>query len=205
MDRYSELEHKWDGTHITVPDFHRWALAQGPYQYKRIDAIDTYYIQGDNVVRHRRDGDAGILTVKCRKSSKSITDRVEVDLLFAPSISEADVATFLVASGWKRHLSIWKDAHIYWLKHGKNAVSTFALYDAMKLSSKQEGRPLEIDSPRRFLEAEIEKHSIASDQMGLELLKDWREKLTKEFKLGAPLNDSLYEIFSGGKYKIARK
>jgi len=207
MDRFSELEYKWDATGVPVDHFAAWAMNQSPFKYRRIKAPDYYWVQGENVIRHRHDVGAGTLTVKGRKSSESITDRVEIDLQFGPSVKDKDVPAFLEATGWQMQLWLAKDAHIFWFspKHASSPqfTSTVALYD-VNLVFTTTGKHLAMlpASPMRFLEVEIEKTSSIDGKRAQDALNLWRDMLTNEFKLVRPLNLSLYEIFSGKRYKI---
>ncbi len=193
MDKHGEMEFKWAADNIDVRKFNQWAINEDPTLYRNIVSPDHYWTQGDSVVRYRpQQGNAGALTVKCRKSKDSITDRLEVDLNLAGSVTARDVEVFLKATGWKHCFTLHKDAHIYWYKFPGHST-TLALYDVQA-----EGPCL----VRRFLEIEVEKTSAVSADTAYAILDGWRFKLKGRFKLREPLNDSLYEIYSGKKYKI---
>jgi len=199
MDRFSELEYKWDATGVPVDHFAAWAMNLSPFKYLRIKAPDFYWTQGENVIRHRHDSGAGTLTVKGRKSSDSITDRVEIDLQFGPNVKGRDVPAFLKATGWKMQLWLAKDAHIFWFSPELGITITLALYDVNRVFGNLQTFP---PPSRRFLEVEIEKTSSIDEERAKNVLDSWRNALTNEFKLSQPLNLSLYEIYSGNKYRI---
>ncbi len=129
MDKHGEMEFKWAADNIDVRKFNQWAINEDPTLYRNIVSPDHYWTQGDSVVRYRpQQGNAGALTVKCRKSKDSITDRLEVDLNLAGSVTARDVEVFLKATGWKHCFTLHKNAHIYWYKFPWH-TTTLALYD----------------------------------------------------------------------------
>lgn len=196
---HSELEYKWDAEHISVARFRRWANSLKPFRYeKSVGVPDVFYVNGKNVVRHRWLGPAGELTVKLRKSKTSIADRVEVDLKFHHSIKIVDVAAFLLAAGWSRTMTLFKNfVHVFWFLDGNTPIST-ALYEVELMDEKTRKRI----GTRRFLEVECEKNGPLSDVEARELLETYKDLMTKKFKLKAPLTDSLYEIYSGKRYPM---
>lgn len=196
---HSELEHKFAADHVSYDKFKSWAIKQGPFRYNSRSCPDIYYEQGDNTVRHRWSGGGGELTVKLRKSQESITDRVEVDLHLGGATSVNDVTAFLQASGWKRAFTLFKDQiHCFWYEVPEGTVSV-AIYGVEKLD---EATQRCVDA-RRFIEVEIEKDSQMSDEKAALLLSKWRRLLSRVFRLGPPLNVSLYEMYSGRNYKTA--
>jgi len=200
-DRHSEIEFKWDAGHVQEADFMAWAATQKPESYEHASFPDVYYAQGDNVVRHRWSSDAGELTVKRRKTAKSIVDRVEVDLKFAPGVKSADITAFLQASGWKRILTLFKVFVHVFRYHVGGSVVTLALYEVEQLCEKTRKRI----NTRRFMEVEVEKDSPLSDRGARLLLESWGARLTREFHLTTNVNESLFEIYTGRKYSIMRR
>lgn len=199
-DTHSEIEHKWDATHVQEGAFLAWAIAQRPQSYEHASWPDVYYSQGDNTVRHRWSSDAGELTVKRRKTQRSITDRVEVDLRFADGVKAEDVTVFLRASGWKRILTLFKTfVHVFRYKLS-DAEVTLALYEVEQLCERTHKRI----NTRRFMEVEVEKGSPLSDRAAKALLDAWKVILQREFHLTSPVNESLFEIYTGRRYATMR-
>lgn len=196
-DRFSELEVKFVADNVNEDEFLTWGILRKPVKYTSTSGPDVYYKQGGNVVRHRWSEGAGVLTVKQRKSMKSIANRVEVDLNFAENMEIADVTQFLLASGWKRALTIFKNTvHVFWFEES-NANITLSLYSVKRLVEKTR----KCGQSFTFLECEIEKGSNISDEEAAILLEKWRKELMEKFDLKAPVNMSLWELFSGKKYK----
>jgi hypothetical protein len=157
-------------------------------KFFEIEGIDIYYGQGKNVLRHRFDGQEGLncLTVKKRKSKKSLRDRHEVDLKMENGpVSCADITAFLKLSGWKEMFRLRKKYWIVDIKNSSGAIVCLALYD---VSSK--GR-----KTKRFLEAEVERHSTIGPRGGLRELKKLEGMLRDIFKLDKPVNESLFEMY----------
>jgi adenylate cyclase class IV len=170
-----------------------WCQDQKAYRVEKVKGYDRYYRQGENVVRHRCDGKAGTLTVKKRTDLNSTTNRVEVDLHFDDKITEKDVQAFLLASGWVFELELLKSATIFWYGHDDYSM-TIVVYGIHHNGATD-----------HYLELEIEKGSDVSIKYAKELLNYWSSKINKALPgvLSAPLNDSLYEIYSGKRYALA--
>lgn len=194
IHEHNEIEAKLDATGVNVDEFRRWASDKLPERYLKITSPDVYYRQGDNVVRHRQHPDGKHeLTVKLRKSEKSTRDRLEIDLKFAQGISVIDVHTFLVNTGWQEEFNLTKTAHIFWFQEGGTHL-TVVIYDVW--------RPYKEREFRRFIEVEAEKGSAVTVEHAKKRVNAWVKEIQAKFKLkGEALNDSLYEIYSGKRYK----
>lgn len=204
MDKHSELEVKFE-TDITVADVTAWLMGENVERYHKVDGFDTYYTQGNNVVRHRCDGTRklSVLTVKQRKSSDSIQDRHEVDLPQDLSVTAADVKAFMKMTGWEPLFTIDKTSYIYHIKQGEAHICV-ALYDVWPVQPgfmvTGGGRiPMTMRGERRrFLEIEIEKDSDVSEETGQALLNQWTDSARGMFaamRLEGPLNESLLEMY----------
>jgi hypothetical protein len=196
--KHLELEVKFEAKDVNEDEFLKWSILRRPIKYVNSSCPDVYYINNNSdVVRHRWGSEAGTLTVKQRKSLKSITSRVEVDLEFAPGIEIPDITKFLESSGWKKTLTIYKDrVHVFWFEEN-DAIITLSLYSVKKLHEKTQ----KCSKPRHFMEAEIEKGSNITDEAAGVLLENWKNELTTTFSLDKPMNLSLFELFSGRTYK----
>jgi len=187
---HSELEIKMDAEKVDLHSFLSWCFAKGPSSYKYIASPDTMYSNGNgNIIRHRysADGEFNQTTVKLRKSSKSIKNRLEIDLDYASHIAVDDVQQFLLYTGWKEEFTLQKSAWVFFFEEVSVAIYTVYRKDLPK-------------TKRTFLEVEINKH-LNSDTSKCELiLEQWRKDISKLFNVSKPLNESLWEIFSGKKY-----
>lgn len=195
MDPHSEIELKFISEKSYIKPFLCWAMdmAFGPSRYVHVKCPDIYYRRGDDVLRHRHSEGAGELTVKLRKSVTSTTDRVEIDWKFADSMKYEDIAALLLATGWEVDLRLDKDAHVFWFDE-PNFTSTLSIYTVNNKDVK--------NSERTFIEIEIEKSSNLDPQQALFELNEWGVVLMQEFLLEKPINQSLYEIYTGKKYKL---
>jgi len=179
----------------------RWCMVRGPMRYERETVPDVYYTQGDNVVRHRLlwDG-AGELTVKRRRSRKETTNREEIDLTFTDKVRASDVTAFLGATGWKRVLSLFKDdVHIFWFDLPKGGQVNVAFYAVERLNYRTQKR----DRRMQFIEVEVEKGSRYNEKESRAIFEEWRSAIDEAFPLGSPMTLSLFEIYTGRKYKSA--
>lgn len=185
-----------------VHEIHFDEYMRTTYQVKNFIKVcgpDYYYESGENVLRHRVDRvDHHELTVKCRKSTTSTRDRLEVDLHFAPKTTPADVQKLLGAIGFKKVINLVKDARIYWVQFTKSLAVTFVLYDSWL--TYEDGTEIP-GTTKRFIEIEAEKGSNVSHDTAKRYIRNLVEQLREKFKLGEPLNESLWEIYSGKKYK----
>lgn len=197
--KHSELELKLAADDVDVKIFSRWCFSHEPTKYVHLTSPDTYYTQGDNVLRHRHGGKtAGELTVKRRTSKRSTRNRLEIDLRFDSQTTHDDVERFLVATGWEPAFNVFKDCHIFWLDEKKPGVE-IVLYDVRCIFPN--GKET---SPRRFVEIEIHK-ADSNHPKALTTLKDWERAARRAFALGAVQTESLYEIYSGKRYGMVKR
>jgi hypothetical protein len=196
MDRYSELELKFDAGDVPERTFLRVIADQfagSVLRYKRVEGWDHYWRQGDSVVRHRCDGtrQTSVFTVKKRKSQGSLTDRHEVDLPLREDIKPEDAVRFLEMTGWRRWFSIDKCSYIFHIEDCYGALLCIALYDVTPI----DGHGFLSGDTRRFLEIEIERESSCTPEIAKNRLDFYEEVLRKLFTLKGPLNQSLQEMF----------
>lgn len=207
MDRYSEVEAKFEAPAVEPHQLLAYAAeiqadpVLKPYRYNISGAIivggwDTYYKQGDSILRHRCDGENGhqsnCLTTKTRKSKKDLLDRNEVDLFLRPGTLPEDVEAFLQRTGWEQVFTINKQYTVLHLhsSSGPDNIVCLALYDVWEDDRKQ---------ARRFLEAEVERDSACTTTQGRAALKKWISSIRARFDLPEPVNQSLYEIYAPKK------
>lgn len=195
-DKYTELELKFDASNVKTEEFLEWCWSFKPTEFVLVqDAVDDYYSNGKYVQRLRHKGPGGIpeLTTKLKRSEKSITDRLEVDL--KPNNSVEDIQEFIKAIGFKKEFSLVKEAHIFLLGNNKYPV-TIVLYDVFKMDKDDK-----VDF-NRIIEVEIEKNTPdISNEAGKRHLRTWEEKIKAKFNLNR-ITKSLYEIYSGSLYGV---
>lgn len=193
--KHSELERKFGADHVSPIQFHLWCEKHHPVGHKDTKYPDVYYRRGTSVIRHRKlPKNGGELTVKQRKNATDSTDRLEIDLKFAEGITHEDVAAFVKATGWEEVLELDKHfSEVYWFAH-LGAEVAVSLY---KVEDKATGET------RQMLEVEIEKGAPVTQEEALRLLGIWCGVIAEDLGLAEPLNDSLYEIFTGQRYEMA--
>lgn len=197
-DQHSEIEVKLDASAVDRGSFLLFCASRFPDRYISIKGPDWYWQQGDNVVRHRHsEHGAGELTVKRRRSTSSTLNRLEVDLMFANGQKVEDVETFLEASGWKRSFGLFKHADIFYFDDCPVPM-TIVYYKVCRID------PNERDW-RYFVEIEAAKGSSATVKESMAAVDEWRHVLQKSFRLGDPVNESLWEIYTGKRGRVLRE
>ena len=195
ISEHNEIEAKLEADDILVSDYCKYMFGTLPTRYECVTGPDTYYTNGLNVVRHREklNSKTHELTVKRRKTSQSTRDREEIDLHFLERTGVEDVRAFLKATGFKKEFRLVKTAHIFWMT--SNGVElTHVIYDVWR---DDDGS---ISQNKRFVEVEAEKGSDSTVAHAKREVNAWVKTLGEVFGPRAPLNDSLYEIYSGKKY-----
>lgn len=199
ISEHDEIEAKLAADDVNISEFKQWmGRDPGLERYLHIVGPDRYYESGPNVVRHREDRQDGRheLTVKRRKSDGSTRDRLEIDLHFGKKTKVADVDAFLKATGFLHVFTLVKEAHIYWVKLTDNISATYVIYDVWREGP--DGKKLDV---KRFIEVEAEKGSDVTSETAKRHLRVLVKGLQAQFNLAEPLNDSLYEIYSGKRYQ----
>jgi adenylate cyclase class IV len=196
MDQHSEVEAKFLATEIT-PEQILMYIADNSARisfegYKDVQGWDTYWRQGDRMVRHRFDGKrrTSVLTCKERKSEEHVQDRHEVDMYIREDLVPADVSAFLKMAGFESFFTIEKRSYIYHLRHPYSGHACLALYDVWG-----DGKTY---PDARFLEVEIEKDNAQFDAKGaMNALSWWVQELQAVFPtLTQPMNQSLFELYA---------
>lgn len=204
MDPHSELEIKFRAQRVSIKDFHEMVLSLSNDTptpslvqingFKSIPGRDTYFILNEQPLRLRTGGDReSELTYKQRKSTKSIVDRVEINLPLKYGTNEVSVKKLLGYLGAEEVFCIDKVSHIYNVtgKYGTAEFhATLALYDVT-----EEGTT----KTDRFLEVEVEAASSCSEEIALKVLDKWRRLIKDELDVDGPINESLFEIYNKGK------
>ncbi len=191
-----EIEAKLAADNVEIAEFVKWIAKLEPVESKIVkDSPDDYY-KGDvstSVVRHRGVPGDHELTVKRRKSGSSTRDREEIDLRFAKTTTHREVGQFLRATGYQKVFQLMKEAYIYWVKPTPNITLVYVIYDVWDT---EEGSK----SSKRYIEVEAEKGSKVTPDTAKRYVREAVTEMQAKFRLGEPLNESLYEIFSGDRY-----
>jgi adenylate cyclase class IV len=196
ISHHDEIEAKLEAQKVDLQAFLGWAhKLEGIERMERCSSTpDDYYECGEAVVRHRGTEGKHELTVKRRKSNASTRDREEIDLHFADSTPHASVGAFLRATGYAHVLRLTKNnIYIFWVKPTPNITLVYCIYDVWNEDEK---------GSRRFIEVEAEKGSNVTPETAKRYLREAVAEMQKVFKpyLGEPVNESLWEIFSGKRY-----
>lgn len=192
-----ELELKFDANKIVVDEFIKFCYGLRPESFKTVTGPDSYYSIGDAIWRHRADSRE--LTQKRRKSGVSSQDRLELDLIYDSSMAPAFIDNFLVISGFKPEFVLTKTAHIFYVQKAGHKFS-LVIYDVNKVENGK------LTEPHRYIEIEIDKKAVVTADRAKVLLREWKQELQRAFKnLDEPLNESLYEIYSGTRYPTVEK
>ena len=195
MAKDKEIEIKWDGSKVERPGFNKAVrkYAKGK-KYKLVKAagFDYYHTSREGyVIRHRHGEGTNELTVKARVSKQSTTVRKETNIKIAKACSPLSVQEFAKELGFGTTLPVYKDCDIYFIQDGKYVVDVVwyrvTCQDA---------------EPRIFLEVEVQQ---APEQASLAILNRWKKFMLKNFGLtdADVIHESLYEIYSGNRYRMS--
>lgn len=209
MDRYSEVEAKFDATDVDEGCLHafvnRMRHQGGPDKsvlkidsYKVVVGTDTYFVLNGEPLRLRRgDFPGGELTYKKRKSADSISNRVEINVRLSDRPQTEDDAVRLIeALGGKYDFTIEKTSriwHLSGLHRGFPYKATLALYGVCPVTRLMR---MPLAQTAHFLEIEIESESNVTENEGEEILDLWVSSLKNGLGLGWPMNKSLYEMYT---------
>lgn len=199
MNDLFEIELKYAADHVCWLDFEEKVKE---YLYKKYDttngkaevtvrsidgALDTFYLLNGLPIRFRRKAGAnagkGELTIKVRHQADSTVSRDEIDLFLVPPDKKA-VDAFMGKLGGKELFTLTKDYCLFEVKTDKldlDVVIYHAYNDHLS---------------RYFIEVEVGKKSKISTEKAMVLVGKLGKDISKMFKLGPPLNQSLFEIFN---------
>jgi adenylate cyclase class IV len=201
MAKFKEIEIKWDASSVKRSLFNK-AVADFCKQKKlknklvQVAAFDYYHSSKDgHVARHRSGAGTNELTVKSRISKNSTTIRREINLKLAKETSPIEVQEAMEEWGFTDNLPIFKDCDIYFINDGKYVVD-IVWY---KVSS-----PRVVGPDKIFIEVEVHN---APEKSSMRILNNWKKFLYANFEITDKniINESLYEIYSGKRYRMSRK
>jgi adenylate cyclase class IV len=195
MAKYKEIEYKWQADHVSRSNFSE--TIKSLFQEKKIiykgilaEGPDYYYSNSDGyVIRHRNSADINEITLKLREKSTGITVRKEINIPLSKESTVLDMQSFLRGLGFKNDVKIHKSCDIFYIKNKKAEI------DIVWYQVTSAGR-----RPKVFIEVEVAQ---TSEKYGLKILKKWAKLLEKTFKLKEKSDLSLYEIYSGKRYRSA--
>ena len=184
---------------------------------KLVKNIDTFYSNGETVIRYRRNKseDGGKyrseLTLKERFSEDSMLLRKEVNLNlgYAKSPDDDMVNEFLKSIGYQQEFSLRKDFELMTImgKHGPYAEPVefeVVRYDSGFTSLTDKEFRFEKEFYKSFLEVEV-KSEVIGHEAAMVLAGKLGGYLSKRFKLGKPINSSLYEMYKDMNKKRKHK
>jgi len=193
MNPLFEIELKYAADHVGWDDFEGKALSYLKKKFRKakihlvdIDgALDTFYDLHGVPIRFRRKlgGKVGELTIKERHEAASTVSRDEIDLFLSPPDKNA-LDAFMRKLGGKELFTLTKDYFLLEVETDKLDLDV-VIYHAYNESLS-----------RCFIEVEVGKKSKISTEKAMVLVGKLGKDMSKMFKLGAPLNQSLFEIFN---------
>lgn len=213
LSKHEEIERKLAADDVDRLSFCQfvWSRAPAVERFLHVAGPDYYHKNADRVVRHRvgKLNDRHELTIKLRTSESSTLSRREINLGFDRDTAPFDVQAFLDTAGFKRAMTIVKDADIFWVRPSDKITLTVVIYDAWRQEEERvtptNGTPYTRAvrvGQRRFIEVEAEAGSEVTVETAKRHVADWVKALREQFGLGEPLNESLWEIYSGERYDV---
>lgn len=201
MAKFLEIEIKWDASSVKRPAFNKEMLAHLKHRRLKhnlvqVAGFDYYHSSKEgHVARHRHGSITNELTVKSRVSNRSTTVRREINLKLAKETSPIEVQEAMEELGFNKTLPIFKDCDIYFIKDGKYVVDVVWY----KVSSPRYKGP-----DKLFIEVEVHE---APEKTSIKMLNNWKKFLYSTFGISDKdiVNESLYEIYSGKRYRMSRK
>lgn len=204
MAKLKEIEMKWDAKGLERSNFNllmKKFLMKNSFsnEFKNAYGFDYYYeSETGRVARHRSGIDINEITIKARLSSKSTVVRHEANVKLTADMPVTEVECALNLMGFHHAFSIYKDCDIYFIQDG-NAEISVVWYRITMAQSKYKS------PPRTFFEIEV--HNVPEKQ-SLKILKKWK-KMIAENTLSLPntsvIPESLYEIYTGKRYRLEKR
>ena len=198
MAKLKEIETKWIAEKVDRYKFNVQMtnfLKANKFKYNRIKVagFDYYYSsKNGDVVRHRVSPNTNELTIKARLDANSTTIRTEKNLIASKQTSVVDVAQFMQLLGIRHEFEIYKSCDIYFIHDGRAEIS-IVWYKVKKSRCRD----------RIFLEVEV--HNVG-EKDSMKLLNKWSKAMYSLVGLSDAdvINESLYEIYSGRRYKMTK-
>lgn len=195
MAKHKEIEYKWSADHVSRPAFSKkikkhLEKINANYSFLLAEGPDYYYSNKQGyAIRHRNSADVNEITLKLREKNNTITVRKEINIPLAKESTALDVRTFLQNIGFTDDVKIHKSCDIFYIKD-KNAEIDIVWYKVTSAGQR----------PKVFIEVEVGQ---VGEESGLKILKKWANVIQKLFKLKEKSDLSLYEIYSGKRYRLS--
>lgn len=184
--KFLEIERKYIANSVDWNGFVKLCKSFKPYKELYVEGPDTYYENGESVIRWRHGSDLSELTTKSRFTKKSSLVREEIDLKILGNSAKV-VIKFLRNIGYKKIFRIKKYCHIFWVQNNIGKAS-IVIY---KVQSR-------VHPDKYFIEIEAEKGQ--SVKTSKELIKYWEKELG--LKKHWRINKTLLEIYSDKETKL---
>jgi len=194
--KHKEIETKWNANQVKRPVFlkkikNHIRTNKLKFDYLFAAGYDYYYVNKEGrAPRHRIGATTNEITCKARLSDKSIEVRKEINIPLARDASPYDVQAFFELIGFKRTTPLYKTCDIFFIQDGEASVD-IVWYKTTAKDHK---------IPKVFVEVEI---AGLPTRKSKKLLKKWKRTMKDLYGLTdddiSP--DSLYEIYSGKKYR----
>lgn len=190
-----EIEYKYEADHIDWTQFVDFVKSLNPARELKVAGPDHYYVNDDYVIRHRYNAKLNELTVKTRKHKRITTVRGEINLTLPNKLNPKLVNLFLNAIGFKKEFEVNKSCHIFWFDGPHESKVSVVIYDVSLDGSLNKDR---------YIEIEVEDAETIKDAK--DELKRWGKILKDGVMLmdSKRINESLYEIYSGKKYRMQK-
>lgn len=193
LNTHLEVEIKIEAEGLDLAEFKRFCIDKGAKSYIFVQGCDYFYVQGENVIRHRvKEDGSSELTVKKRKSKVSTQERAEIDIPLPDSVKTKDVAAFLKLAGFEYTFTLFKKANIFHVNKSGHEFS-LVVYTVYSL----DGNGMPNNDAKTFLEVEIAKDATTTLENAKRLLREWKQEIQQHFNFDKePINMSLYEMYS---------
>lgn len=187
--RSLEIERKYRSEKSGWKSFVSLCKSKNPYAELEVGGPDTYYDNGNVVLRWRCSQDVSELTVKSRYSSSSSLIREEEEVyLKSDDNSARGVMRFLRKLGFRKLFRIHKHCHIFWFKDRSGGDISVVIYKVTCRGKKD----------MYFIEIEAEKgQSVA---LSKKLIGRWEKKLS--LVPSRRVDKTLFEIYSGRRTRM---
>jgi len=189
MDKNVEMEYKFAADGIDLAKFDDALQLLLPDEVVSPKVRDVYFQAVDGVsVRHRIvDGKYQELTTKKRRNSYSLQCRTEINVKLDLGTDPADMIRLMGMMGYEHQLTLDKPTcAVYTFMNDLGEVEV-ALYTVSMVGDSN--KPF-----RTFVEVEVKGEMSEND--AADVLNEWKAFLQEAFKLGEPMNTSLYEMYA---------
>lgn len=199
MAKLQEIENKWDAEKVERLTFNQSLVSylkkqKIKFKFLSVKGFD-YYLSSKtgHVIRHRVGKSTNELTVKARMNKQSTTIRAEGNIALSSTNDLREVHGTLRLLGFDNIMAIYKDCDIYFFDDGIAELSV--VWYVVKYKDRHD---------RIFIEIEI--HGLPQ-KSSMKYLNKWSKIFYQMFGISKTdiVPHSLYEIYSGKKYRMVTK